>query len=563
MNQQIRLLLAIALSMGIMVLWQVFFSPPLPETPEISEEVSDSATPSGSEAAPERVGERGNERGIGELREGDAENELPEEEPEELVEVLSDVRTQDWVAQFSSRGGGISSFELLGEKQRDRASESGEREQVNLVRVLPSQPWPLSTSLADHPEFGPHQLYRVAEVSENSITYVRSKGGITLSKRYFWEPEGYLLKLEVEIQTPPGNPEELTLSTLVTGFEPPEESPGFFTSLFNRRAEGQLGVCHIEGSRSVESLASAKVGLKNPSGRAGFAGVDRKYFLAAVAPSGGDATSICSLEVPKAGELTAKLSRQVSVTRAGSGATLFDIYLGPKDMATLTAAGHGLERSVNFGFFAVVSRLLLAILKIFQSILGNWGLSIIALTVLVKGATFPLTHKQMISMEAMRKLAPKMEEIKTKFAGDQQKINTETMKLYRENNVNPMGGCLPMLIQMPVWFALYTTLSTSFDLYNQAFIPGWIDDLTARDPYFITPVLMVVTMFLTQLLTPQPQANQQMKVMMYTMPIIFGFIMLSLPAGLVLYIFTNNLLSIGQSLWFRRKFGSPVVAAAK
>lgn len=545
MNNQIRLLLAIAASMGIMALWQIFLAEPPPPPSEPPAALDRPATPA-DQPTPG----------------GDAPDGVVEPPEEDAPESFSDVSTSLWEARFSTRGGALASFRLLGEKHEARQRGRGERDQVDLVQVLPTQPLPLSTVLVDYPAFGPDAAYRLVSRSDDEIVFARSRGGVTLTKRYTWTPGSYVVGLSVELGRTDGQGGDYTLQTLVTGYEPPEEAPGFFSSLFSPRAEGQQGVCHIEGERSVETLASASIGEESPAGRAGFVGVDRKYFIAGVAPAEEGVASICRLSVPRPGELVATLSRPVSLSAGGAGRVEFDTFLGPKDVDLLMAAGHEFERAVDFGFFAVVSRLLLTILKLFESFVGNWGVAIILLTVLVKVLTFPLTHKQMISMEGMRKLAPKMEEIRKRYGGDQQRVNTETMKLYRENNVNPMGGCLPMLVQMPVWFALYTTLSTSFDLYNEPFISGWIDDLTSKDPYYVTPLLMVATMFLTQVLTPQPQANQQMKIMMYTMPIVFGFIMLTLPSGLVLYIFTNNLLSIAQSLWFRRKYGVDAPAAA-
>jgi YidC/Oxa1 family membrane protein insertase len=153
----------------------------------------------------------------------------------------------------------------------------------------------------------------------------------------------------------------------------------------------------------------------------------------------------------------------------------------------------------------------------------------------------------------MKALGPKMEAIKKQFDGDPQRQNVETMKLYKEHNISPIGCAVPMLVQMPIWWALYATLQNSYELYNEPFF-GWVHDLTVHDPFYVLPVLMTASMLLTQLLTPQtsPQA-EQMKAMTYGMPVFFGFMMMSLPAGLVLYIFTNNLLSIGHSLWFRRR----------
>jgi len=160
-------------------------------------------------------------------------------------------------------------------------------------------------------------------------------------------------------------------------------------------------------------------------------------------------------------------------------------------------------------------------------------------------------------MQEMQKLQPQIEEIKKKYAGDQQRQNVEQMKLFKEHGVNPMGSCLPMLIQMPIWLALYTTLQVSVELYNSVFIPGWLDDLTAKDPIYVLPVAMGVTMLLTQMLTPTPMSNPQQKYMGYAMSVFFSFLMLNLPSGLTLYIFVNNVLSILQQMWLRRAMRPP------
>ena len=162
----------------------------------------------------------------------------------------------------------------------------------------------------------------------------------------------------------------------------------------------------------------------------------------------------------------------------------------------------------------------------------------------------------------MQRLQPQIEEIKKKHAGDQQRQNLEQMKLFKEHGVNPMGSCLPMLIQMPVWLALYTTLQVSVELYNSVFIPGWLDDLTAKDPYYILPVAMGATMLLTQVLTPTPMSNPGQKTMGYAMSVFFSLLMLNLPSGLTLYIFVNNILSILQQLYLRRAMRPPAPPAS-
>jgi YidC/Oxa1 family membrane protein insertase len=213
-----------------------------------------------------------------------------------------------------------------------------------------------------------------------------------------------------------------------------------------------------------------------------------------------------------------------------------------------------LTDAIDFGWFAVICRLLLEILKVFQKFVVNWGIAIVFLTVLVKLLLYPLSHKQMEGMEAMRRLQPKMDELQKKYGKDREKLNMERMKLFQENKVNPLGGCLPLIVQMPVWFALYQTLLSSFELYHEPFIRFWISDLTLRDPYFILPVVMGITMFITNKMQPMMGDPAQAKMMLYFMPIFLTVIMLSVPAGLALYIFTNNILTIIQQKWLQRKF---------
>jgi len=243
----------------------------------------------------------------------------------------------------------------------------------------------------------------------------------------------------------------------------------------------------------------------------------------------------------------------------------FGAYLGPKEMDELTNApvkvpglqaaaisSPHLEKTVDFGIWAFICNVLLVVLKFFYRITGNWGVAIIGLTVVVKVALMPLTHKAMVSGEAMKKLQPKIEEIRKKFAEDKERQNLETMKMYQEAKVNPLGGCLPMLVQMPVWIALFTTLRNSYEIYGEPFIRPFWTDLTYKDPTYILPLLLCITMIVTQKLQPQMMDATQAKVMTYVMPVFFTAIILNYPAGLSLYIFTNNVLSIAQQYGLRK-----------
>jgi YidC/Oxa1 family membrane protein insertase len=185
--------------------------------------------------------------------------------------------------------------------------------------------------------------------------------------------------------------------------------------------------------------------------------------------------------------------------------------------------------------------------------------AIILLTLLVRLVLFPLTFKSMQSMNEMRKLQPEIEKLKQKHGADREKMNLAVMQLYQQHKVNPLGGCLPMLLQMPVWFALYAALQTSVELYNEPFL--WIRDLTQHDPYFVLPILMGASSFIMQKISPQPADNAQAKMMLYFFPGFFTVLMLFVPGGLTLYIFVNNLLSIIQQQVMLRYQPAPVPAA--
>jgi YidC/Oxa1 family membrane protein insertase len=291
-------------------------------------------------------------------------------------------------------------------------------------------------------------------------------------------------------------------------------------------------------------------------GQVHFFGIDQQYFLSSAFPLGGSREGKCVLTAtPSLRAADAFFPLTVS---AGQTVTFdFGGFLGPKELDLLgsvrgempdgsaPAAGPEMEKSVDFGLWEVLCKVLLPTLKFFHKWGGNWGLAIILLTVTVKLILLPLTHRAMVSAEAMKKLQPKLEEIRKKFPDDRERQGTETMKLYQEAKVNPLGGCLPILLQLPVWGALYTTLRYSYELYGEPFIgPVWTD-LTYHDPTYILPLALGVTMVITQRLQPQALDATQF----------FTVIMLNYPAGLALYIFTNNLLSIAQQFLLRRWLG--------
>jgi YidC/Oxa1 family membrane protein insertase len=242
----------------------------------------------------------------------------------------------------------------------------------------------------------------------------------------------------------------------------------------------------------------------------------------------------------------------------------FAVFTGPKQLDLLRVYGRDLESAIDYGavtnLFAFFARILLAVMRMLERYVGNWGVAIILLTVLVKALLYPLTAKSMQSMNEMRKLQPEIEKLKAKHGDDKEKLNLAVMQLYQQHKVNPLGGCLPMLIQMPIWFALYATLQTSVELYREPFL--WLKDLTQFDPFYILPLTMGASSFLMQKLSPQPADNAQAKMLLYFMPIFFTFIMLRLPSGLTLYILVNNVLSIAQQQWLMKRQPAPAPARA-
>ena len=220
------------------------------------------------------------------------------------------------------------------------------------------------------------------------------------------------------------------------------------------------------------------------------------------------------------------------------------LYVGPKEHKILKTLAEGMELSVNYGWLTFISAPLFWLLQYIHGILGNWGWSIILLTILIKAVFYPLSATSYKSMAQMRKMQPKMQALKERYSDDRQKLNQAMMELYKKEKINPLGGCLPILIQIPVFLALYWVLLDSVEMRQAPWIL-WIKDLSAQDPYYILPIIMGISMFAQQRLNPQPVDPVQQKVFM-VMPIVFTAMFLFFPSGLVLYWTVNNLLSIAQ-----------------
>jgi YidC/Oxa1 family membrane protein insertase len=227
-------------------------------------------------------------------------------------------------------------------------------------------------------------------------------------------------------------------------------------------------------------------------------------------------------------------------------------FLAPKRLEVLRSIEPTLENVVDFGWFTFFAYPLLSIMKWIESWARNWGVAIILLTLFVKLVTFPLTYKSMKSMKQMASLQPELQRLRDRYKDDKEALNREMLTMMRSKGYNPMAGCLPILVQMPVFFALYRVLYSSIELYQAPFF-AWIQDLSAKDPYFVTPILVTATMFFQQKLTPNTATDPVQQKMIQWMPVIFGAFMLTLPSGLGIYMLVNALASILQQLVLNKK----------
>ncbi|HET9553072.1 MAG TPA: membrane protein insertase YidC [Anaeromyxobacteraceae bacterium] len=522
-----RILIATVASVAILIVWQLLFPQPKhPAKPAVTATPIPAAAPAPA-AAP--------------VAPGPAAPAPVPEAPEELVTLAGD----GFTVVLSSHGGSVAHVELQGGKfQREI---EGKTVAIDLVHLAKGQPRPLS--LAASPELGgavdplsdpgASAAMRVVSKDAKSVVFEGRAGLAGVKKSYRLTGKPYEVELEVEVT---GAPAAGTLSVLYTGFMPPSTSSG---GMFSGPALDFVRPVCRAGDKTERFKVDGDEAQKKLDGAVGWAGIDQHYFTSALFPQPQAAGSCLFLKGAEKG--SAAVALQLPVTPAGAKAT-FTLFAGPKQLDLLRGYQRGFETAIDYGpvtnFFAFFAQMLLRVMRWFHAFTQNWGLAIILLTLTVKVLLYPLTLKSMQSMGAMRKLQPEIEKLKAKHGEDKEKLNLAVMQLYQQHKVNPLGGCLPMLLQMPVWFALYAALQTSVELYREPFL--WMSDLTVKDPFFILPIAMGLTSFAMQKISPQPADSSQAKMMLYFFPGFFTVMMLFVPSGLTLYIFVNNLLSIVQ-----------------
>lgn len=459
-----------------------------------------------------------------------SETEIPPTPAQEQQSV--EFQLKDVSMTFGSNGAGITSYKFKGP--------------VETAELIPySDPgfFATMTTLA----------FDLKEKKDNYISfYAIPAKGIIVNKTYRWDKNGGLNKLTLEISNNTNKISQFPKWKMFLGpamgtvESQQKENTKLWKSVFAIKEKG----------RKHPSLKN----LKKTPAQSGWlwAGVQNRYFLACLLGSENYDFSLTHKDTAqqnKKGKAVAApltvLANEPLILQPGKTVKWeMDFYFGPKDYRKLVGLGHGLSRSVEFGFFSQLGKLAMKVLYFNHKLTGNYGWSIIILTFIVQFLMFPLTYKSSKSMMLMKKLQPEMKLIQEKYKKEPKRMQQETMALYKKHGTNPFGGCLPMLVQIPIFFALFTAIRNSWDLHGAGWI-FWIKDLSAKDPYYVLPIVMGAMMFFQQKMT-MAVTDKSQAAMFKFMPLIFTFMFLSFPSGLVLYWLTSNVISFLQQLYLRK-----------
>ena len=546
--------LAIALSFVLFLLWHLYFQP-AQMTQTGKKEAPQGSTTTVPKTMPAPV----------------PENLLPQTSPPPIdlsAQKTWSVGDSLYKMEIVAQGARQSSFSLFNYRQKVEPSSPPMQMIVTrdsgflplAVDLVHHQDWQLSTRAFSSDEPAEIQVQE-GEPARQLPFSTEVPGKVRLTKIFTVEPGTYAYDLEVQVQNLSDEKlvDQLGISFYYIPYSSnPHESYNQSQLTFSNN--GSLK--HLQ----PKSLLKPDAVPKPPYDWVGY---ENNYFIQAIIPL----SEIGYQIVPRVLDLEKGLIQAVYLTdpmELGPDETKsvkLRLYSGPKKADRLNQAGHNLSDAIDYGWFTFLAKPLMVVLTWFYSFTHNYGVAIILLTVIIKIIFWPLTHKSYTSMQKMRKIQPKITQIREKFKDDKEKLNQELMQVYKTYKVNPMGGCLPMALQIPVFFALYRMLNAAVALRHQPFIL-WINDLTAPDrlhlgfsvdlPFLgelngipVLTILMGISMFLQQKMTPSTGDPRQEKIMLI-MPIMFTFFFINFPAGLVLYWFVNNILSIAQQYWINR-----------
>ena len=543
----------LTISVVLYLKWLEFSKKPVEPTPVVQKQTlpsvpSDTAS-SGLPAVPQQSSQ---------VSQGQTQPQVTRLSSGDLIRVETDLV----IAMINTRGGTIDRLEL---KQEPASRETPEQGFVLLKNELDEQfvvEDGLQTSNGSAPthedvyQFD-NTSYELGSADSVSVPLTfTNTDGVEFTKKITFKRDSYVVDITYDITNRSAAPWQGYFYGQFRRTEPESSGGGF----------GQLpaytgGAYHTEEDKytkydfgDMQDKALAK-----PVSRAWVAMLQH-YFVGAFLPNETQKTlySIAGQEASPVYRLGYISSSVTNVAAGETGQAMTQVFVGPKTQSRLKLLEEqgftGLARTVDYGWLTFLADPLFWLLDKIHSIVGNWGWAIILLTVLIKAAFFKLSDKSGKSMAAMKKLQPRLQTLKERYKDDRQKFQMEMMALYKKEKINPAGGCLPILVQMPVFLALYWVLLESVEL-RQAPFALWLQDLSAPDPYYVLPVLMGVTQFIMFRLNPAPMEDIQKKVFMI-MPIVFVFIFAGFPQGLVLYWVVNNILSMAQQWYINRKYAA-------
>ncbi|MCZ6469800.1 MAG: membrane protein insertase YidC [Gammaproteobacteria bacterium] len=470
-------------------------------------------------------------------------------DPGRLITVETDVVT----VLIDSKGGVIRSLKL---KQYPISLDQPDQG-LELIHSDPDSVHIIQSGLRNRTNTAPthHSIYQVDKYEyvlqdgddELIVPLFWSEKGINVVKTYRFKRGDYLIDVGHKVENNTGSDWQGSQYRQIQRSRPLTKSRILIT---------YTGAVYYNEEEKYEKIdfddmEDSQLKLESPDG---WIAMLQHYFLSAWIPSQQETNLVYSIANIKQTPATYTIglrSENLLVTPGNSAEFTSQLFVGPKLVNRLQEISPGLELTVDYGVLTFLSKPLYWLLSFYQSYVGNWGLAIILLTLTIKAVFFKLSETSYRSMAKMRKVGPRLKALKERYGSDRQKMNKAMMELYKTEKINPMGGCLPILVQIPVFIALYWALLESVDLRQAPFI-FWIKDLSVMDPYFVLPVIMGVSMLVQQKLNPTPPDPIQAKVMM-ALPFVFTFFFAFFPSGLVLYWVVNNILSISQQWVITRR----------
>lgn len=479
---------------------------------------------------------------------------------------LVTVDTPLYKAVFHTSGGILRSFDL----KLFRVGMQDDASQVSLVSDLAAGQAPMGLLLDGSPTWtGGDWAFEgdnltLDEGGVGSLRFTTEVNGLRLTRDLFFSGVTYAISEKLTLSSTSARQANLAFTFGATALAT-DMRPGILARLKHtflggpepKAEESQYNPTRVawyqNGSFDEESSLSDLTKGELVQGKVSWMAVMNNYFMGAVSMA--DETASAKGRVID-GVYHVLIGKTNVAVAPGADASLECAYfLGPKEAKRLENTPNNLDRALDYGMFSIVAKPLVWLLDFFYTYVGNYGIAIVLMTILIKALLWPLSHKSYKSMQQMKQLQPMMAKLREKHAGDKETLNREVMQLYKTYKVNPAGGCLPILVQMPVFFGLYQALLNAIELRHATFIATlpftdipWLVDMAAPDPLLITPLVMGATMLLQQKMTPAPGDPMQAKIMMF-MPIVFTVLFLGFPSGLVVYWLVNNIISIGQQWW--------------